>query len=327
MLAYLLRRLLYGALILLGVNLLTFVLFFAVNTPDDMARLALGGKRVTTESIEAWKSAHGYDVPLFWNDEAEGSGKWTETVFWRRSAPLLVFDFGMSESGRDITTEIRTRMVPSLLLAVPTFLLGVLAVVSWSLLLVLFRRTRLEAGAIAFSVVLMSISGLFYIIAGQWLFGKVMRLVPVSGWNDGWASVAFLVLPVAIGVFSQLGSGTLLYRAMFLEEMNKDYVRCVRAKGLSETRVLFGHVLRNASLPIVTSTVAVIPSLFMGSLIMESFFGIPGLGSYTIDAVNAQDFSVVRAMVFLGTIAYIVGLILTDIVYTWVDPRIRLTNR
>ena len=104
-------------------------------------------------------------------------------------------------------------------------------------------------------------------------------------------------------------------------------MRCVRAKGITETRILFGHVLRNASLPIVTSTVAVIPSLFMGSLIMESFFGIPGLGSYTIDAVNAQDFSVVRAMVFLGTIAYIAGLILTDVVYTWVDPRIRLTNR
>ena len=288
MIAYLFRRLFYGALILLGVNLLTFLLFFAVNTPDDMARLALGGKRVSVESIEAWKSAHGYDLPLFWNEKAQGTESVTKTIFWTRSVPLLSFDFGMSDSGRDITTEIKTRMVPSLLLAVPTFL---------------------------------------FIITGQWLFGKVMQLVPVSGWSEGAGCVAFLALPVAIGVFAQLGSGTLLYRAMFLEELNKDYVRCVRAKGITETRILFGHVLRNASLPIVTSTVAVIPSLFMGSLIMESFFGIPGLGSYTIDAVNAQDFSVVRAMVFLGTIAYIAGLILTDVVYTWVDPRIRLTNR
>ena len=233
----------------------------------------------------------------------------------------------MSDSGRDITTEIKTRMVPSLLLAVPTFLLGVITVVSVSLLVALLRGTRLEKGAIAAAVALMSISSLFYIITGQWLFGKVMQLVPVSGWSEGAGCVAFLALPVAIGVFAQLGSGTLLYRAMFLEELNKDYVRCVRAKGITETRILFGHVLRNASLPIVTSTVAVIPSLFMGSLIMESFFGIPGLGSYTIDAVNAQDFSVVRAMVFLGTIAYIAGLILTDVVYTLVDPRIRLTNR
>lgn len=327
MIAYLVRRVLYGFLILIGVNLLTFILFFAVNTPDDMARLALGGKRVSVESIEAWKNAHGYDLPLFWNDEAQDSEQITKTIFWTRSAPLLRFDFGMSDAGRDITTEIKTRMIPSLLLAVPTFVLGVVSVVSLSLLVALFRRTRLETGAIAVAVALMSISSLFYIITGQWLFGKVMQLVPVSGWSNGPGAVAFLVLPIAIGVFSQLGSGTLLYRAMFLEELNKDYVRCVRAKGLSETRILFGHVLRNASLPIVTSTVAVIPSLFMGSLIMESFFGIPGLGSYTIDAVNAQDFSVVRAMVFLGTIAYIAGLILTDIVYTWVDPRIRLTNR
>ena len=111
---------------------------------------------------------------------------------------------------------------------------------------------------------------------------------------------------------------------MFLEEIGRDYVRTARAKGLSEGAVLRRHVLRNAALPIITSSVAVIPMLFMGSLIMECFFGIPGLGSYTIDALGAQDFSVVRTMVFLGTFAYIIGLIATDIVYAWVDPRIRL---
>ncbi len=325
MIFYLLRRIAYGALILLGVNLLTFLLFFAVNTPDDMARLSIGGKRVTAEAIEAWKAARGYDQPLFFNGEAEGTGKVTRTIFWTRSVPLLTLDFGLSDSGRDISTEIRTRMVPSLLLAAPTFFLGVLVMVSWSLLIVMFRRTKVEPAAIGLSVFLMSVSGLFYIILGQWLFAKVMQLVPVSGWQSGWGAVPFLVLPAAIGIFSRLGSDTLLYRAMFLEEIGKDYVRCARSKGLTETRIMFGHVLRNASLPIITSTVAVIPSLFMGSLIMESFFGIPGLGSYTIDALNAQDFSVVRAMVFLGTLAYIAGLILTDIVYTWADPRIRLS--
>jgi len=198
--------------------------------------------------------------------------------------------------------------------------------VSWPLLVVLYRRTKLEGAAIGLAVFLMSVSGLFYIIAGQWLFSKVMRLVPISGWENGVASWPFLLLPVFIGVFSRLGSDTLLYRALFLEEIHKDYVKTARAKGLSETRILFGHVLRNASLPIITSTVAVLPMLFMGSLIMESFVGIPGLGSYTIDALNAQDFSVVRAMVFLGTLAYIVGLILTDLVYTLVDPRIRLSK-
>lgn len=324
MITYLIRRVLYGVLVLLGVNLITFLLFFAVNTPDDMARLNLGGRRVTAEAIEAWKAARGLDRPLFVNTSAEGVEKLTQTIFWTRSVPLLTLDFGRSDAGRDIAHEIKTRMWPSLALAVPTFFLGLIVVLAWSLLVVFFRRTKVEAAAIGFSVFLMSISGLFYIIVGQWLFSKVMRLVPVSGWTDGSGAVTFLLLPVAIAVFSRLGSDTLLYRAMFLEEMGRDYVKTARAKGLSEAAVLGRHVLRNASLPIITSSVAAVPMLFMGSLIMESFFGIPGLGSYTIDALGAQDFAIVRSMVFLGTLAYIVGLILTDVVYAWVDPRIRL---
>lgn len=324
MTAYLVRRILYGILVLLGVNLITFLLFFAVNTPDDMARLNLGGRRVTAEAVEAWKAARGLDRPLFWNAAASGREKLTDTVFWTRSVPLLRLDFGRSDAGRDIGHEIRTRMWPSLALAVPTFLLGLIVVVAWSLLVVFFRRTKVEAAAVGLSVVLMSVSGLFYIIVGQWLFSKVMRLAPVSGWTDGPGLAAFLVLPVAIAVFSRLGADTLLYRAMFLEEMGRDYVRTARAKGLTEGEILRRHVLRNAALPIITGSVAAVPMLFMGSLIMESFFGIPGLGSYTIDALGAQDFTIVRTMVFLGTLAYIAGLILTDIVYAWADPRIRL---
>jgi len=132
------------------------------------------------------------------------------------------------------------------------------------------------------------------------------------------------VLPVVIGVISGAGASTRWYRTIFLEEMGKDYVRTARAKGLPETIVLFRHVLRNALIPVLTGAVVVIPLLFLGSLIAESFFGIPGLGSYTIDAINSQDFAVVRAMVFLGSFLYIIGLILTDISYTLVDPRIRL---
>ena len=325
MLTYLLRRIAYGVLILFGVNLLTFVLFFAVNTPDDMARLNLGGRRVTADAIESWKAARGLDKPLFFNGEKEGAEKLTDTIFFEKSVPLLALDFGRSDSGRDIGYEISTRMWPSLALALPTFILGLIVMVSWSLLVVFFRRTKVEAAAIGFSVFLMSISGLFYIIVGQWLFSKVMQIAPVSGWTDGPGMVAFLVLPVLIALFSRLGSDTLLYRAMFLEEMGRDYVRTARSKGLTEGEVLRRHVLRNALLPIITSSVAVIPMLFMGSLIMENFFGIPGLGSYTLDALGAQDFSIVRTMVFLGTLAYIVGLILTDLVYAWVDPRIRLS--
>ena len=136
--------------------------------------------------------------------------------------------------------------------------------------------------------------------------------------------ISLKILPIDIVYFSRIGGDSMMYRSMFLEEINKDYVRTARAKGLSETAVLFKHVLRNASLPILTSTVAVLPMLFLGSLVMESFFGIPGLGSFTIDAINAQDFAIVRTMVFVGTVLYVIGLILTDVAYTIADPRIRL---
>ena len=147
--------------------------------------------------------------------------------------------------------------------------------------------------------------------------------MPYSGFTDGWDSLRFLILPVLVAVISGLGSEARFYRTLFLEEVGKDYVRTARAKGLAERVVLFRHVLRNAMLPILTGTVSAIPLLFMGSLIAESFFGIPGLGSYTIDAINAQDFSIVRAMVFLGSALYIVGLLLADISYTLADPRVR----
>ena len=169
----------------------------------------------------------------------------------------------------------------------------------------------------------MSISGLFYIIGGQYLVSKLWRLVPISGFAAGVDAWKFVILPVAIGVVSGIGSSARWYRTIFLEEIGKDYVRTARAKGLSEITVLFRHVLRNAMIPILTGVVVVIPLLFMGSLLTESFFGIPGLGSYTIDAIAAQDFAVVRAMVFIGSVLYIVGLTLTDISYTVVDPRIR----
>jgi peptide/nickel transport system permease protein len=152
-----------------------------------------------------------------------------------------------------------------------------------------------------------------------------MHLVPISGYESGLGAFRFVVLPVAIGVISGIGSGVRWYRTIFLEEMGKDYVRTARAKGLSEGRVLFHHVLRNAMIPILTGAVVVLPLLFMGSLITESFFGIPGLGSYTIEAINAQDFAIVRAMVFLGAVLYIIGLLLTDLSYTLVDPRVRLS--
>jgi peptide/nickel transport system permease protein len=151
----------------------------------------------------------------------------------------------------------------------------------------------------------------------------VWHLVPISGYGAGWMRWRFLVLPVVIGVIAGIGGSARWYRTIFLEEAGKDYVRTARAKALSELQALFRHVLKNDD-PDPDRRGGGDPSLFMGSLISESFFGIPGLGSYTIDAINAQDFPVVRAMVFIGSLLYIVGLILTDLSYTLVDPRVRL---
>jgi len=170
----------------------------------------------------------------------------------------------------------------------------------------------------------MSISSLFYIIWGQVVIGKLLHLAPISGYDVGLNSIKFIVLPIIIGLIGGIGSSTRWYRTIFLEEMNKDYVRTARAKGLSERVVLYRHVLRNGMIPILTGVVVILPLLFMGSLITESFFSIPGLGSYTIDAISSQDFAIVRSMVFLGSVLYIIGLLMTDISYTLVDPRIRL---
>jgi peptide/nickel transport system permease protein len=324
MLVYIVRRLLYALPILIGVNLITFALFFVVNSPDDMARMQLGVKRVTPEAIEKWKAERGYDRPLLWNAGAQGVAAATETIFFQKSVKMFAFDFGHADDGRDIAREIRSRMAPSLAVAIPVFALGLFAAVSFALLLVYFRASYLDFWGVVLCVAMMSVSGLFYIIGGQWLVSKVWHLVPISGYAGGADAAKFLVLPVIISVIGGIGSSTRWYRTLFLEEISKDYVRTARAKGLSERAVLFGHVLRNALIPILTGVVVLIPLLFMGSLLIESFFGIPGLGSYTIDAINAQDFAVVRAMVFIGSLLYIVGLLLTDISYTLVDPRVRL---
>ncbi|MCX7898204.1 MAG: ABC transporter permease [Rhodocyclaceae bacterium] len=325
MFAYLIRRLFYAIPILIGVNVLTFALFFVVNSPDDMARMQLGAKRVSQEAIEKWKAERGYDKPLFWNENAKGLGKVTETIFFSKSVKMFVFDFGRADDGRDIAREIKNRMGPSLAIAVPVFVLGLFAAITTALLLVYFRATPLDFLGVAALVTMMSISSLFYIIGGQWLVAKVWRWAPISGYVEGISAAKFIILPVIISVLAGLGASARWYRTIFLEEITRDYVRTARAKGLPERLVLFRHVLRNALIPILTGAVVIIPSLFLGSLLIEAFFGIPGLGSYTIEAINAQDFAVVRAMVFIGSVLYIIGLILTDISYTLADPRIRLS--
>ncbi len=294
-----------------------------VNTPDDMARIQLGSKHVTAEDISTWKTQKGYDKPLFINIDESGVGSLTQTIFYQKSVPLLQLDFGHSDSGRNINKDISQRMWPSLALAVPSFIIALITNIIFAMWMVMLIGTKMERFTLIVSVALMSVSGLFYIIIGQKVVAGMWHWFPVSGYQSGIDSWRFIMLPVIIGVIAGLGAGVRWYRSIFLEEINKPYVNTARAKGLSEHQVLFKHVLKNAMIPILTGVVVVIPSLFMGSLIMESFFSIPGLGSYTIDAINSQDFAIVRAMVFLGSVLYIVGLLLTDISYTLVDPRVK----
>ncbi|MGE3317730.1 MAG: ABC transporter permease [Candidatus Berkiella sp.] len=324
MFGYIIRRILYMIPILIGVNILTFSLFFIVNTPDDMARIHLGQKHVTKASVEAWKQQHGYDKPLFINEKQAGIKKLSDTIFFQKSIKLFALQFGYSDAGRDIGYDVFQRMWPSLAIAVPTLILGLAINIIIALLIVFFRNSYLDTMGVVVCVMMMSISGLFYIIGGQYLFSTLLKTVPISGYEPGWHLWKFIVLPIFIGVVSGIGAGTRWYRTLFLEEINKDYVRTARAKGVKESIVLFRHVLSNAMIPILTGVVAILPLLFMGSLLMESFFGIPGLGSYTIDAIQLQDFAIVRSMVFLGSLLYVMGLILTDISYTFADPRVRL---
>jgi peptide/nickel transport system permease protein len=440
MIAYIIRRCLYAIPILLGVNVLVFMLFFFVNSPDNMARTHLGQKRVTPEQIDQWKREHSLDLPYFYNagwrrlgslvaakpentvtfptagagnyaltvetplvqkgqaqrsiriqsnspeqlvlpKEFNAEGKFalpthtathrfsfrltpgqatattpptltvsftvdtpaptqramleyqgpisfasrlTQTIFFQRSLRMLFFQYGKSDDGKDISKEVFRRIGPSVSLSIPVLLLGLFIDIFFSMLLAVYRGTYLDYWGVTLCVLLMSISGLFYIIGGQAIFAKDLRLVPISGFDYGIHAMKFIALPIAIAVVSGLGSSVRFHRTIFLEEINKDYVRTARAKGLPERVVLFVHTLKNAMIPILTGLVVSLPFLFTGSLLLESFFAIPGMGSFMIDAIQRQDFAVVQAMVSLGSFLYVVGLLMTDISYTLVDPRVRL---
>lgn len=325
MLAYIVRRVLYAFPILLGVNIITFTLFFVVNPPERMARRILGDKNVTPAQVENWLRDHNYHLPLFFNTQESGIGKISQTIFFQKSASLLWFEFGTSDRNNiDIGAQITERMWPSLAITLPMFVLSLISYVTAAMLIAYCRGTYLDVWALVICVILMSISMLFYIIGGQWVIAKIFRLVPISGYDTGVHAFKFVVLPILIGLATGAGANTRFYRIIFLEELGKDYIRTARAKGAGEELVLFRHALMNAMIPILTLVVAAIPLLFTGSLLMEAFFAIPGLGSFTIEAINAQDFAIVRAMVYLGSVLYIAGLLLTDISYTIVDPRVRL---
>jgi peptide/nickel transport system permease protein len=286
----------------------------------------VGEKRITQEDIENWKQQHGYHLPRTFNSNERFPRCFTETIFWTKSAPLFVFRFGNSDGDDShIGTELIKRIPYSLCIMIPIFLASLIINISVAMIVAFYRATYVDLWALVVCVIMMSISIMFYILGAQYIFGVLLKLTPVSGFDaHPLHSIKFLVLPILVGLIARIGAGIRYYRTVFLEEINRDYVRTARAKGLSEGKVLFKHVLKNTMLPILTNVIVSIPFLITGSLLLENFFGIPGLGSYTIEAIAKQDYAVVKAMVFLGSFMYVIALACVDISYTLVDPRVRL---
>jgi peptide/nickel transport system permease protein len=311
-LAYALRRLAYSFLVVQGVLGLLFVLFFLYAEPADIARRAVGEK-APPEVITRWVAEHGYDRP--WPVQLRDH-------YWK----MLTFDFGRSDrDGAPIATRLRDGAGPSLSFTVPAFALSLLLGVGLSLFVAYLRDTAVDRVGVVLAVLAMSVSVLLYIIGGQFLFGKLLSWFPISGFDPDPAMLwRFVAMPIAIYTLAGLGAEVRFNRTLFIEEASRDYVRTARAKGCGDSQVMVRHVLRNALIPILTHVVTAIPFLFTGSLLIESFFGIPGLGSLTVDAIYGNDFATLRVMVYIGALLFTVFQIVTDFAYTLADPRVRL---
>jgi peptide/nickel transport system permease protein len=320
---YLIRRILYVIPIIFGVMLITFVLFYVVQSPDKMARRILGPK-VPPQVLQNWLHNRGYDKPVFLNTNPNEN--LFDSQFFHHITSLATLDLGVSDSTNVPVLEMfKQGAIPSLLITFPALICGLLLSVAISLFLVFIRESSVDKASIILTVALMSIPYPIYIIFFQWLVSIKLSWLPAFGFNLTGISVAkFLALPVFIAVFSGLGSDIRLYRAIFLEEIHQEYIRTAQAKGLSIQKILFKHVLKNGLISLITLIVASLPFLIMGSVMLEGFFGIPGLGNLLLTAIRSADFSVIRADVYLGALLYLFGLTLTDICYAWADPRIRL---
>ena len=314
MLRYALKRIAEAIPTTIGILVLSFLLFNVVG--GSPAEVILG-KNATAESIAAFNHKYGYDKPLVIGE----AGSRLDSQFFNFMFDLAKGNFGISTEYDEPVANVLARGVgPSLSLTVPILVGGTIIALSLALLCAAFRGGRTDRAVLVGSTVLMSVNYVVWILAGQYFLSYKAGLFPVWGYE----SAAYLALPVLIGIFSSLGPDVRFYRAAVLDEINKPYVRTAQAKGLSRTRILLVHVLRNSLIPVSTYVSLSIPFLFTGSLMLETFFGIPGLGSVSINAIHSSDMAVVRAVVVLGALLYQVVNMLTDLLYAWLDPRVRL---
>lgn len=321
---YIIRRLLLAIPTVLGVCVVTFLLFNVFATPEAVARKQLG-KNPTATQVQAWVTAHGMDKPMFFNfqSDKDGSIHPLNSRFWDHMSELLLFRFAESDSLHEKVSDLlKQKIVPSLTITIPAFLLSLLVILPIAMFIAYYRGTYLDRFALLICVILMSIVILNYIIVGQYLLAVVFKYFPIYGYEFGAGAWKFVLLPVILAVASGLGGGVRFYRTVILNEVRADYVRTAMAKGVSEGHVLFKHVLKNAMIPILTVTVLSIPFLITGSLLLEMYFGIPGMGNLMLNAINNHDYPVIRTLVYIYSLLYIAGSILTDISYTLVDPRV-----
>ncbi len=332
MIAYIFRRLLYAIPTVFGVMLITFILFFVWGSRETMAKAQLGQRARPTE-VRNWLHEHGYDKPLIinaaWADSTyhHAEQPWWDSIFIQQIKNFTVFELGESDFNREpIGEKIRSGMIPSLLITAPAMFVGLFLAVALALVQVFYRASALDTGMTVACAVLMSIVPMAYIISAQNLMAVTLKWFPAFGFDlQGWGTIRFLMLPVTVMGVIYLGSDVRLYRSIFLEEIAQDYIRTAQAKGVNARGVLFKHVLKNGAISLITLVVAHLPLLIMGSLLIENFFGIPGLGGLVVNALQKQDFAIVRAAVFIGSLLYLFGLLLTDICYAVADPRIRLS--
>ena len=321
MLKYVLKRLAETMPTTIGIRLLTFVLLNVVG--GSPAEVVLG-KNATAEAVAAFNHKWGYDKPLIFGDCSDCSiVRLFDSQFFNFVAGICKGDFGYSIENQEPVMEVLKHGVgPSLSLTVPILVGGVIVALMLALLAAAMRGGWVDRAVLLFSAVLMSVNYVIWVLAGQFFLSYKAGIFPVWGYGNAF----YLVLPVFIGIFSSLGPDVRFFRTAILDEVYKPYVLTARAKGLSGWTIMTRHVLRNALIPIVTYVSLSIPYLFTGSLLLESFFGIPGLGSVSINAIHSSDMAVVRAVVVLGSLLYQFVNLVTDVLYAFLDPRVRMTR-